>query len=116
MPSLTDLYSKLPEWAKQSPAILLLSLTILALWHGDLVMGRTYDAMVTERNEYKTTAFNAVGLVSEQARSRRWRQDGLSWRERQGIEQPKDAQPATLNQTLESSRRVLEASPSPKPN
>lgn len=128
---LAELYAKLPEWAKQSPVVLVLLLAGFGIWHGDLVAGRTYDATVKERDEYKDTAFNCAGLYRSRAQESAKVNDeatsGAGWHRRRGVatidvpitpltttekravtETLPDARPETLNRSLATSKQVLD--------
>ncbi len=124
--NLLDFYTKLPEWVKASPAITLLLLGFVGFLHGDLVAGRTYTATVEEKEQFKTIAFRCVGIVTdtaqkvatavEQPREAKPAAPKLTESEKQSITQPTSAEPATLSQKLEETKKVLaKIEPTPTP-
>jgi hypothetical protein len=139
---LLDLYTKLPEWVKASPAVVLMLAALFTGYRGDWVWGSTFKASMdqcaedkadlrAQRDEYKRIAFNSVGFINERAQqSAKINEEAvkpkpqakptvatvripitpITAKEKQEIQKPTDAEPATLERSLNASTKVLEKS------
>jgi hypothetical protein len=138
---LSTFYNALPEWAKQSPVIVVL-LALGALYlHGDIMSTKASDALraadkqlltevTSSRDEFKSIAYNCTGIVVERAQQSAAVNDKaaekanasekkpivatvnvpittLTAEEKKSVEKPKDAEPSTLQRSLDASQKVL---------